>query len=1548
VVTVEAGATLIIQGDLTNNNNSTSVKIDGTLQVNGNIYADNGSNFQGSGTVNSTGAIIPSGGNQGTIFGQVVSCSTGPCSGNTCASNTLSASPTVVCNSGSSTITASALGTGYTAKWQSGPSTAGPFTDISGATSQNYTTPVITTTTYYRRYITNGTCQAYSAPVGITVNTLSSVAASSNSPVCAGATINLTATTLSGATYSWTGPNSFTSTSQNPSITIANSAKAGTYTLTVTIPGCGTNTLTTTVVVGTAIGVTAGGSTPICSGNSINLTATTITSATYSWTGPNSFTSTSQNPSIAGSTTAMSGTYTVVATRNGCSATSSRAITVNQTPSVTAGSNSPVCSGNTINLTATTFAGATYSWSGPLLFSSTSQNPSTSASVLSAGTYTVTATANGCSASSSTVVSVNLTPTVTTSSNTPVCSGNSINLSASSSVGGATFSWSGPSSYTSSTQNPTITNATTAMSGTYSVSVSVSGCLPVTSSTSVTVNSTPSAPTVTTPVTYCQGSTASALTATGTNLLWYTVSSGGTGSSTAPTPSTASVGTTSYYVSQTSSGCESSRATINVVVNATPSAPTVTTPVTYCRNATASALTATGTNLLWYTVSSGGTGSSTSPTPSTATAGTTSYYVSQTNGSGCESSRATINVVVNALPSAPSAPTPVTYCQGVTASALTATGSNLLWYTVSSGGTGSSTAPTPSTASVGTTSYYVSQTNGFGCEGPRATVNVVINATPSAPTVTTPVTYCQGVTASALTATGTNLLWYTVSSGGTGSSTASTPSTATVGTTSYYVSQTNGSGCESSRATISVVVNATPSAPTVTTPITYCQGATASALTATGTNLLWYTVSSGGSGSSTAITPSTATVGTTPYYVSQTNGFGCESSRSTINVLINAVPSTPIITPSGATSFCSGCSVTLTSSAGNTYSWSSGQTTQSITVNSSGSYSVTVTNGVGCSATSSATVVTVSNGCTYTWLGTVDTDWSNSSNWGQCSVPALTNDVIIPSGVSNMPVINGGASSKNLTVQSGATLSINATGTLTLAGNFDNSGTVTENGTVVFAGSTSQSSNGVSPYANLTINNGSGVTLSSNTIVNGILTLTNGVLNSSGKLSVNLNTGAISGTGSGSITGTIMVYKTVPSTEYHFLGNPLTGFNLPFSQFYNTRVVYQYDETVVSSNYMDGWVVHNSSGNLTNLKGYAMYYSGTPTVYLTGNYIHSNSTYSISVTNTPSSDPNADGWNLLANPYPSTTDWDASSGWTKANVDNSIYMWDGANNRYASYVGGLGTNGGTQYIPSMQAFWVHCNVPGGSGSVAMNNNVRITSPVLSMWKLNNQNILKLSVASGNYSDETVIRLSEDGTNGFDRYLDAYKMSNDGNNPNFYSQMSSIDYSINTVSDTSQNIVIPVLLKAAFDGTYAINANNISSISDNYDVFLIDSLSHIVLNLKQTQTYSFNASTKDTTNRFYIVFKAVNSSNPKVTGILGAEAGVSIGSDGKSLRVDFGSFKNNEASIQVMNVLGNEIYRNDQINTSDIFTQELSNAPEGIYVIKVSMNSGIYSGKIFLK
>jgi hypothetical protein len=169
----------------------------------------------------------------------------------------------------------------------------------------------------------------------------------------------------------------------------------------------------------------------------------------------------------------------------------------------------------------------------------------------------------------------------------------------------------------------------------------------------------PLAPVPVQPMAYCQFEPADSLAAIALpnhQLRWYTSPTSPVFSLSAPTPSTLVPGITNYYVSQISPlGCESPRAQIIIQVMALPAKPEGQ-DVTYCQGDAAVPLVA---NLLpghiprWYGVPTGGLAVTAPPTPSTATAGTFFYYVSQINpATDCESFRDTLVVTVNPKPTA--------------------------------------------------------------------------------------------------------------------------------------------------------------------------------------------------------------------------------------------------------------------------------------------------------------------------------------------------------------------------------------------------------------------------------------------------------------------------------------------------------------------------------------------------------------------------------------------------------------------------------------------------------------------------------------------------------------------------------------------------------------------------------------------------------------------------------------------------------------------------------------------------------------------------------
>lgn len=354
-----------------------------------------------------------------------------------------------------------------------------------------------------------------------------------------------------------------------------------------------------------------------------------------------------------------------------------------------------------------------------------------------------------------------------------------------------------------------------------------------------------------------------------------------------------------------SNGCFTTTYTLNqIIIRKKPEAAFTTNPIQPCINtqvcfsnqsingSSGNSTCQTTTAFEWDFGDNTPKSSLRDPCHTYATAGTYTVTLKATNAS-CGDDIETKQITVLPNSPAPTVVTPVNYCQGRPATALTATGVNLTWYNSSMGGTALPAAPVPSTTTAVTRTWYVSQTLPNSCESGRVPVTVTVTALPAAPAVTSPVQLCQGQAAGPLTASGNNLLWYTAASGGTGSAAAPIPATTTVGNTTYYVSQLSNS-CEGPRAAIVVSVNAPAVAPTVTTPITYCQFQTATPLTASGANLRWYTVATGGTGATTAPTPSTTTAGSTTWYVSQASGCG-ESPRVAITVNVDAAPVASIV-----------------------------------------------------------------------------------------------------------------------------------------------------------------------------------------------------------------------------------------------------------------------------------------------------------------------------------------------------------------------------------------------------------------------------------------------------------------------------------------------------------------------------------------------------------------------------------------------------------------------------------------------------------------------------
>ncbi len=243
------------------------------------------------------------------------------------------------------------------------------------------------------------------------------------SSVCT-ASVNNFSNTVSGGTWSVSGSATGTTIDATTG-DLYTATTVGTETVTYAIGSC---SVTMTVAVGSSGPSTITGATSVCA------TATTTLSDAITggaWT--------SSNPSIAsigfstGVVTGVGGGTVTITYSTGCGSPVTSSMTVNGSP--VSISSATACSGNTLSLTASTVGSGsfTYSWSGPLGFTSTIANPTIgSATTARSGIYSVSVTQAGCTTSTSYWASVDTTPVVSvTASPASICPGGTSNLSVS-------------------------------------------------------------------------------------------------------------------------------------------------------------------------------------------------------------------------------------------------------------------------------------------------------------------------------------------------------------------------------------------------------------------------------------------------------------------------------------------------------------------------------------------------------------------------------------------------------------------------------------------------------------------------------------------------------------------------------------------------------------------------------------------------------------------------------------------------------------------------------------------------------------------------------------------------------------------------------------------------------------------------------------------------------------------------------------------------------------------------------------------------------------
>jgi uncharacterized repeat protein (TIGR01451 family) len=745
--------------------------------------------------------------------------------------------------------------------------------------------------------------------------------------------------TNSAPTWSWTGPNGFASTLQNPVIVNATPINSGTYNLVhSSANGCTAAATTTLVIVKPDEPVSfAGLDKANCNNSTFTMTALDPSiivdpnagAGTGQWrkisgpgiiTSPNNFSTT-----VTGIPLDATAVFEWTVTRGTCIAKDTVTLRNDREVTSVTGSNQLQCDNGSFNISATGPSVGTGIWS-IISGSGTITNPNsinTTVTGVNVGSTTLvrwTVTNGACSATSDIALTNSPSTTASITGNANICSGASTTLTV---AGNGTYLWSNGLTSNTITVNPTANT-------TYTVTVTNVGGCTATASQVVTV-SPPSTATINGVNAICNGASATLTAVGGGTYLWST------GATTADITVTPTANTT-YNVTVTStSGC-TAFGTKNLTVNQLPTASISGTSTICSGNSTT--LTATGGGTyLWST-------GETTPAITVGPSVSAAYSVTVTNGSGCTAT-ASQAVTVIPLPTLMAIANKV-FCAGDASSLINFVGTATITWTnsnpaigLAAGGTGnipSFTATNTGTTAITSTITVTPAAN--GCSGIPLTFTITVNPKPAI-VITGTSTICSGSNTTLTASGGSTYAW----SNGVNAATNTVSPTAT---TTYTVTVTGTNGCIST-ANQTVTVNPIPTAAITGTSV-ICSG-TPTTLTATGGGTyLW---SNGSTASFITVSP-TANV---TYTVTVTNASGCTSTASQA-VTVNPLP-IPVIT--GLATICRGVSTTLTVAGGGTYLWSTGATTADITVSplSNATYSVTVTNSSNCTAVANQTVTVI-------------------------------------------------------------------------------------------------------------------------------------------------------------------------------------------------------------------------------------------------------------------------------------------------------------------------------------------------------------------------------------------------------------------------------------------------------------------------------------------------------------------------------------------------------------------------------------------------------------
>ncbi len=524
-----------------------------------------------------------------------------------------------------------------------------------------------------------------------------------------------------------------------------------------------------------------------------------------------------------------------------------------------------------------------------------------------------------------------------------------------------------------------------------------------------------------------------------------------------------------------------------------------------------------------------------------------------------------------------------------------------------------------------------------------------------------------------------------------------------------------------------------------------------------------------------------------------------------------------------------------------------------------------------------------------TWLGGQSNDWSTAGNWSNgAQIDAHSAGIYnwssaLPNVTTYLPVIPATISVNNLLVPSG----VSASGNVNL----------TATGSVFLGSSLTLSSSALNTAKNLLIESGKTLTIpaSGQLTVSGLLTNSAGnsglVIESDGSLIHNSN--GVAATLKREITGS----PDLTLKKYHFVAIP-TQYASPTSNLFLGSYLYQLDPAQINTeNNYGKWIGLGTSTTtpLTLNQGYMIYYPDASRTYtFEGNL--NNSTYNYALTGHTGSGVYT--FNLVPNPFPSAIIWNTGDAtkWTKsAGVGGSCYIWNASNGNYSTI-----SSGATSYIPAGQALMVLV-ANEASPTLSVNNNARAhsTQPFYkSVSEAGNQ--LAIKATSNNYADETVVKFTTDATEGFDLQTDGLKLFGLEEAPQLYTLSGSGKFSMNNLPVFEGEKIVPMNFEMQYEGQVNFAISGSDSFDPELNIYLRDDLAGQTINLRHQSVYSFNHNPENSANRFKLVFGGTNAieENASLSGNMWIA--------GNTLYINASKLTGQQALVEVFNSSGQRL------------------------------------------